>query len=40
VETNLSANAMRNLIIKMLQKYNLKPSEFKVFLRADYSSLH
>ena len=40
VETNLSANAMRNLIIKMLQKYNLKPSEFKVFLRADYSGLH
>lgn len=40
VETNLSANSMRNLIIKMLQKYNLKPSEFKVFLRADYSNLH
>jgi hypothetical protein len=40
VETNLSANSMRNLIIKMLQKYNLKPSEFKVFLRADYTSLH
>ena len=40
VETNLSANSMRNLIIKMLQKYKLKPSEFKVFLRADYSGLH
>lgn len=40
VETNLSANAMRNLIVKMLQKYKLKPSEFKVFLRADYTSLH
>ncbi len=40
VETNQSANAIRNLIIKMLQKYNLRPSEFKVFLRADYSSLH
>jgi hypothetical protein len=40
VETNLSANAIRNLIIKMLQKYSLKTSDFKVFLRADYSSLH
>lgn len=40
VETNLSANAMRNLIIKMLQKYSLKTSDFKVFLRADYTNLH
>jgi len=40
VETNLSANSIRNLIIKMLQKYNLKTSDFKVFLRADYTSLH
>jgi len=40
VETNLSANSIRDLIIKLLQKYNIKLSDFKVFLRADYSSLH
>lgn len=40
VETNLSANSIRNLIIKMLQKFSMKPSEYKVFLRADYTSLH
>jgi len=40
VETNLSANAMRNLVIKMLQKYSLKTSDYKVYLRADYTSLH
>lgn len=40
VETNLSANSIRNLIIKMLQKFSLKLSEYKVFLRADYTSLH
>lgn len=40
VETNMSANAIRNLIIKMLQKYNIKPSEYKVYLRADYSGMH
>lgn len=40
VETNLSANDMRYLIIKILRKYDLKISDFKVFLRADYTSLH
>ena len=40
VETNLSANDIRNLIIKMLRIYDLKIPDFKVFLLADYSSLH
>jgi len=40
VETNMSANGRRNIIVKMLQKYNMKASEFKVFFRADYSGLH
>lgn len=40
VETNMSANAVRNLIIKMLQQYNYKISDFILYFRADYSSLH
>lgn len=40
VETNLSANDIRYLIIKMLRKYDYKITDFKVFLRADYTSLH
>lgn len=40
IETNLSANGIRNLLIKALNKYNIKLSEYKVFLKADYSELH
>lgn len=40
VWTNLSANHIRNLIRKLLKKYGIKISEFYVYLRADYSSLH
>lgn len=40
IETNMSANSIRNLIIKMLQKYGVKSSEFIIFLRADYTELH
>lgn len=40
VETNFSANFIRNLIIKMLNQYKIPLSEFKVYLRADYTALH
>lgn len=40
IETNMSANGRRNLIIKMLQRYNMKANEYKVYFRADYTSLH
>lgn len=39
VETNQSANSIRNLIIKLLRAYNLKINEYKVFFRADYTNL-
>lgn len=40
VETNLSANGIRNLLIKMLNRYNIKLSDYKIYLKADYSDLH
>ncbi|MCF6095294.1 hypothetical protein L1765_15155 [Microaerobacter geothermalis] len=40
IETNLSANSIRNIIVKMLQKYGIKITEFKIYLRADYTELH
>lgn len=39
VETNLSANGIRNLLIKILNKYDIKLTEYKFYLRADYSEL-
>lgn len=40
VETNLSANGIRNLLIKILNKYNIKLGDYKIYLKADYSELH
>lgn len=40
IETNMSANSIRNLIAKMLQKYDFKISDYKLFFKTDYSSLH
>lgn len=40
VATNLSANGIRNLLIKILNKYNIKLSDYKIYLKADYSELH
>lgn len=37
VETNKDSIAVRQLIIKMLERYNLDVLEFKVYLRADYT---
>ncbi len=40
VMTNMSANQIRNIIEKMLRKYSIKIHEFKIYLKADYTSLH
>lgn len=40
VETNQSANSIRTLLIKVLNKCNINISQYKIFLRADYSELH
>ena len=40
VETNMSANGRRNLIVKMLQKFGIRVNDYKVYFRADYTSLH
>ena len=40
VTTNLSANGIRNLLIKILNKYNIRLSDYKLYLKADYSELH
>lgn len=39
IETNLSGNSIRNLIIKLLRNYDKSIEQFKVYFRADYSSL-
>ena len=40
IETNLSANGIRNLLIKILKRYNIKLSDYKIYFKADYSELH
>ena len=40
IETNLSANAIRNLLIKILGRFEIKISEYKIYLKADYSDMH
>ncbi|MCG8538841.1 MAG: hypothetical protein MJA82_02735 [Clostridia bacterium] len=40
VEINQSGNAIRNLIVKLLKEYDFKISEYKVYFRADYSTLN
>lgn len=40
VETNMSGNAIRNLILKMLKEYGFKASDYKVYFRADYTDIN
>ncbi|HHU18230.1 MAG TPA: hypothetical protein GXZ70_08515 [Clostridiales bacterium] len=40
VWTNLSANSIRNLIRKLLKKFNMRIADYYVYLRADYTPLH
>lgn len=40
IETNMSANAIRNLIVKLLKRYEIKITDYQIYLRADYTDLH
>ncbi len=40
IETNMSGNGIRNLILKMLKAYGFKASDYKVYFRADYTELN
>lgn len=40
VETNMSGNSIRNLIIKILKEFDIKISDYKVFFRADYTNVN
>lgn len=40
IETNMSGNAIRNLIVKILKQYGIKAGNYKVYFRADYSNLN
>lgn len=40
VETNLSSNSIRDIIIKMLKEYKINIACFKVYFRADYTKLN
>jgi|SRR5690554_1880624 len=37
-EGKMSANSIRNLIVKVLQQFGYNTASFKIYLRADYSS--
>ena len=40
VETNQSANSIRNLLIKILKECGLKTGDLKIYLRADYTEIN
>lgn len=40
IETNMSGNAIRNLIIKILKEFDIKISDYKVYFRADYTNVN
>ncbi|HWO95137.1 hypothetical protein [Paenibacillus ehimensis] len=40
IETNMSGNGIRNLILKMLKAYGYKATDYKVYFRADYTELN
>lgn len=40
IETNMSANGIRNLILKLLKEFNIPTNSFKIYLKADYTSLN
>lgn len=40
VETNLSANSIRDLVIKVLNQYGILMNQYKIYLKADYSEPH
>lgn len=39
VETNMSSNSIRNIIVKMLRDYDIKINSFKLYFKADYTNI-
>ena len=40
VETNMSSNSIRNIIVKMLREYDIKVNDFKLYFKADYTNIN
>ncbi|SHE82879.1 hypothetical protein [Clostridium fallax] len=40
IETNMSGNGIRNLIIKILKEFDIKIVDYKVYFRADYTNVN
>lgn len=40
VETNISSNGIRNLLLKLLKEYGFKSTDYKVYLKVDYTEIH
>ncbi|WP_143249357.1 hypothetical protein [Anaerostipes sp. 494a] len=40
VETNLSANSIRDLIVRMLDKYRIPHATYQIYLSKDLNPLH
>jgi len=40
VWTNLSANGIRNLVRKLLREFDIRITDYYIYLRADYTPLH
>ncbi len=40
VETNQSANSIRNILIKILKECGFKTGDLKIYLRADYTEIN
>ena len=40
IETNMSGNSIRNLIVKILKEYGIKVNNYKVYFRADYTNIN
>ncbi len=40
IETNMSGNSIRYLIVKILKEYEIKVNNYKVYFRADYTQIN
>ncbi|WP_068505357.1 hypothetical protein [Paenibacillus kribbensis] len=40
IETHMSGNGIRNILLKMLKAYGFKATDYKVYFRADYTELN
>lgn len=40
IETNMSSNGIRNIIVKMLKNYGYGIKDYKVYFMADYTEIN